>query len=239
MTAHAADPAPEADAPLRLVVFDMDGTLIDSQVFIQAAMARGFAATGLPAPTEAQVLSIVGLSLPEAMRELAPGAAEGEIAALAAAYKSAFVAVRAETGGEAGAPMYPGARAALDRLAARPEVLMGVATGKARRGLDHALKAHDLSSYFLTAHCADDHPSKPHPSMLQACLRDTGAEARHAAMIGDTEFDIAMAKAAGMAAIGVSWGYHPVARLRDAGADLVVDGFEALDAALDAIWARA
>ena len=232
------DPSSQAtDAPLRLAVFDMDGTLIDSQTFIQAAMARGFAETGLRAPNPAQVLSIVGLSLPEAMRVLAPEASEAEIARLAAAYKSAFVAVRAETGGEAGAPMYPGARAALERLGARPELLMGVATGKARRGLDHALQAHALGRWFQTAHCADDHPSKPHPSMLQACLRDTGAEPRHAAMIGDTEFDVLMAKAAGMAAIGVSWGYHPVERLMEAGADLIIDGFEELDGALDQRWA--
>ena len=107
-----------ADAPLKLAVFDMDGTLIDSQTLIQAAMARGFAETGLPAPGEAQVLSIVGLSLPEAMRVLAPGAAAAEIARLVAAYKTAFVALRAQMGGEAGAPMYPGARAALERLKA-------------------------------------------------------------------------------------------------------------------------
>lgn len=221
---------------LRLAVFDMDGTLIDSQGYIQAAMALSFARTGLPAPTEAQVLSIVGLSLPEAMAELSPGAGPAEIEALVDAYKGAFVDLRARTGGEAGARLYPGAQAALERLATRPELLLGIATGKARRGVDHALDAHDWRGFFHTAHCADGHPSKPHPSMLQACMADVGVEPHQAVMIGDTAFDILMAKAAGMAAVGVSWGYHPVERLLDAGADAIIDHFDALDAALDRIW---
>ena len=94
-----------------------------------------------------------------------------------AAYRAAFVAIRAETGGEASSPLYPGAREAVARLAARPETLLGVATGKARRGLSHALAAHDLGGFFQTLQTADDHPSKPHPSMLLRALAETGAEA--------------------------------------------------------------
>lgn len=225
-----------SDAPLRLAVFDMDGTLIDSQQFIKAAMARGFETTGLAAPSPEQVLSIVGLSLPEAMRALAPGASEAEIVALAAAYKEAFVAIRAETGGEAKAPLYPGAAEALARLGARPELLLGVATGKAKRGLDHTIASFGWERLFQTAHCADGHPSKPHPSMLHACMADTGVEAHAAAMIGDTTFDMRMAKAAGMAAVGVAWGYHAVEDLLEAGADVIVEEFAALDAALEEVW---
>ncbi|MGG7564691.1 HAD-IA family hydrolase [Rhodovulum sp. DZ06] len=224
------------DAPLRLAVFDMDGTLIDSQQFIKAAMARGFEMTGLTPPSEADILSIVGLSLPEAMAVLAPGSDAARIDALTAAYKTAFVAIRAETGGEAKAPLYPGAEDALARLSARPELLLGVATGKAKRGLDHTFASFGWGKLFHTAHCADGHPSKPHPSMLHACMSDTGVEARHAAMIGDTSFDMQMAKSAGMAAIGVAWGYHPVAALLEAGADVIIEDFRALDDALDAIW---
>jgi phosphoglycolate phosphatase len=170
------------------------------------------------------------------MRVLVPGAPEDQVAALADAYRGAFVALRARTGAEANAPMYPGARAALDRLAARGDVAMAVATGKARRGLDHALHAHGLTGHFQSLHCADGHPSKPHPSMLHACVADTGVPAHRAVMIGDTEFDIAMGRAAGMGAIAVSWGYHPVERLRAAGADIVIDRFDQLDDALEALW---
>jgi phosphoglycolate phosphatase len=224
---------------LRLAVFDMDGTLIDSKLQILEAMSRGFAATGLPVPTDDAVLSIVGLSLPEAMRVLVPGAPEDQVAALTAAYKNGFVDLRAQSGGEARAPLYPGARAALDRLALRDGLLMGVATGKAQRGLDHAIQAHKLHGLFQTMQTADGHPSKPHPSMLHACMADTGTEPGASIMIGDTEFDIAMGRAAGMATIAVSWGYHPVDRLRQAGADVVIDHFDQLIEALDALWKEA
>jgi phosphoglycolate phosphatase len=224
---------------LRLAVFDMDGTLIDSKLQIIEAMTRGFDAVGQPRVSDAAVLSIVGLSLPEAMRVLVPGAPEDLVAALAAAYKSGFVALRAEKGGEAQAAMYPGARAALDRLATRDALFMGVATGKAKRGLDHAVAAHDLHGLFQTMQTADGHPSKPHPSMLHACMADTGTDARAGVMIGDTEFDIAMGRAAGMGTVAVSWGYHPVDRLLAAGADVVIDHFDQLDDALDALWKEA
>lgn len=223
-------------APLRLAVFDMDGTLIDSQLIILEAMSRGFEAAGLTPPPAEDTLSIVGLSLPQAIARLAPDLPAEEIPRVADLYKQSFVAVRAETGGEAAAPLYPGARAALDRLAARPELLLGVATGKARRGLDHALAAHDLGGYFHTLQTADDHPSKPHPSMLLAALEETGGEPRDAVMIGDTEFDMEMARAAGFAAVAVTWGYHPEDRLRAAGAQAVIHDYAELDAALSEIW---
>lgn len=223
-------------AALKLVVFDMDGTLIDSQVLILEAMRRGFEDAGLAPPSDAEILSIVGLSLPEAVRALRPAMDAEQAPHVAEGYKRNFIRLREEMGGEAAAPMYPGARDALDRLATHDHVLMGVATGKARRGLNHAFRAHDLGRYFLTSQTADEHPSKPHPSMLEAALFETGTEARAGVMIGDTEFDVAMAKSAGMAAIGVAWGYHPVSRLRAAGADVVIETFEALDAALQEIW---
>ncbi len=225
-------------APLRLAVFDMDGTLIDSQAFILEAMERGFRGAGLTPPAPEATLAIVGLSLAEAVRTLSPDLPDPEVARVADLYKASFIALREEKGGEANAPLYPGARDALARLGAREELLLGVASGKARRGLDHALKAHALESLFHTLQCADGHPSKPHPSMLLAALGETGAEAVDAVMIGDTEFDIAMGRAAGMATVGVSWGYHPVERLRAAGADIVIDRYEDLDDALEMLWAR-
>ncbi len=216
----------------RLVVFDMDGTLIDSQHLILAAMRRAFAEVGREAPERTRILSVVGLSLPEALGALAPDLEPAELFALAAHYREGFVAQRAAGGAEAHAPLYPGARAALDRLAGDPATLMGVATGKARPGLDHTYAAHGIGGYFATSQTSDGHPSKPHPSMLLRALQETGCEARHAVMVGDTEFDIVMGRAAGFTTVAVTWGYHPRARLQAAGADAVIDRFEALDAAL-------
>ncbi len=221
----------------RLVVFDMDGTLIDSQRVILAAMAGAFAWAGHPCPSDAAVLAIVGLSLPEAMAALAPHLPEPETLALASHYREAFIARRADGAEDAAAaPLYPGARAALDRLAAKPGLLLGIATGKARPGLDQILALHDLGSYFTTLQTADAHPSKPHPSMLHAALAGTGVEPGRAVMVGDTEFDIVMGRAAGLRTIGVAWGYHPRTRLEAAGADHVIDRFDGLDAALGQLW---
>jgi phosphoglycolate phosphatase len=222
----------------RLVVFDVDGTLIDSQRLILAAMAQAFETAGHPLPDRETLLGVVGLSLPEAMAALAPHLPEHETLGLAEHYRAGFVAQRATGGGYAEAPLYPGAREALRRLAADPLTRLGVATGKARRGLDHVFAAHDLAGFFATAQTSDGHPSKPHPSMLLAALAETGTEAGAAVMIGDTEFDVAMGRAAGFATIGVSWGYHPRARLEAAGADLVIDGFDALDGALERLRGR-
>jgi len=144
------------------------------------------------------------------------------------------MALREETGGEAASPLYPSAREALDRLAAQPATLLGVATGKARRGLDHALASHGLTRLFQTLQTADLHPSKPHPAMLQAALAETGVEPARAAMIGDSTYDMQMARAAGLFAVGVAWGYHDADALRAAGAETILETFEALDAALDA-----
>jgi len=222
------------DAPLRLVIFDVDGTLIDSQRFILGAMRRAFARAGLPAPDDAATLGIVGLSLPQAMDALVPGLAPAERDRLAALYKESFVALRAETGGEAQAPMYPGARAALARLDAAGW-LLSVATGKGRRGLDHVVRAHGLDGLFIGTQTADDAPSKPHPGMVLNCLAAAGVEPAQAVMVGDSTYDMEMARAAGIRAVGVTWGYHPPERLTAAGAERLVERFDTLDPALAAL----
>lgn len=224
---------------LRLAVFDMDGTLMDSQDFIVRAMEGAFAEYRLPLPPRAAILSIVGLSLYEAVARLIPDHPEDLITRVADAYKGCFIAQRAQTGGEASAPLYPGARETLEALAARNDVVLGVATGKARRGLDHACAAHDLDRFFSTRQTADHHPSKPHPSMVLRCLSETGAAATRTVMIGDTTFDIEMGRAAGVRTLGVTWGYHDAADLRAAGADMLVDGFAAVPAALEELWENA
>ena len=217
--------------PLKLVIFDVDGTLIDSQAFILAAMECAFARSGMPAPTPAETLSIVGLSLPQAMMALVPGIGADEIERLVLHYKESFVEIRQETGGEASSPFYPGARDAIERLDHAGWIL-SIATGKARRGLDRMLDGHGLRPFFIGTQTADDAPSKPHPGMVLNCLAATGVDASHTVMVGDTSFDMEMARAAGARAIGVAWGYHPRERLIDGGAEVIVDDYAALDAAL-------
>jgi phosphoglycolate phosphatase len=223
------------NAPLRLVVFDVDGTLIDSQAHILAAVQAAFTDVGLPVPEREAVLEIIGLSLPVAVRRLVPEATDMQLAALTGHYRAAFAERR--TAGES--PLFAGARGALDALAGRGEVLMGIATGKSRRGLDHAIGSHRLGGYFVTKQVADDHPSKPHPSMLHAALRETGAEAGSGVMIGDTTYDMEMARNAGLRGIGVAWGYHAPERLCSAGAERVIETFDDLAAVLDELWETA
>ncbi|MAM26029.1 MAG: HAD family hydrolase [Rhodobacteraceae bacterium] len=221
-------------APLRLVIFDVDGTLVDSQSDIVAAMGHAFAACSLPAPDRAAVLSIVGLSLDRAMAVLAPDVPADLHVTMEAAYKDAYVELRARTGVAESSPLYPGALQALEQLAARDDVLLGVATGKSRRGLDLLIEAHGLGRFFATRQVADFHPSKPHPSMILEAMRETGAAPADTVMVGDTSFDMDMAAAAGVTGIGVSWGYHPVQNLT--AARRIVDGFDTLLPALEETW---
>ncbi len=217
----------------RLVLFDVDGTLIDSQDHIVAAMAAAYGALSLPAPARAQTLSIVGLSLPEAIARLSPELDPDIQAGLVAAYKDSFNTRRADP-----PPLFPGARAALMALAGRDGVILGVATGKSRRGLDKMIEVHGLQGLFATRQVADDHPSKPHPSMVLAALAEAGVRAADAVIVGDTTYDMDMGRAGGIAAIGVGWGYHPAEALHAAGAWAVVDGFPALLPELERFWGR-
>lgn len=216
---------------LRLIVFDVDGTLVDSQLQILDSMSLAFQAAGLPMPSRAEALSVVGLSLPVALARLMPEVPADDLARMLDAYKTGFAANRKT----APSPMYSGARQALEGLARRPEVLLGVATGKSRRGLDRLMDEHDLRRFFITTQVADDHPSKPHPAMLIAALRDSGAAPHGAVMVGDTTFDIEMGRAAGFRTIGVTWGYHDVDALVAAGADCLIADFDALPAALEGL----
>ena len=217
---------------MRLVVFDVDGTLVDSQNHITHAMGFAFDQVGLTPLPKSQVLSIVGLSLPVAVAQLAPDLDAQTQARIVAAYKDSFMRARLDSA----APLYPGAMDCLDRLADRDDLLLAVATGKSRRGLDAMIVAHGLQGRFLSLQTADGHPSKPHPSMLQAALAETGTTADRAVMIGDTSFDMEMAQAAGLAGFGVSWGYHPTDALQDAGAARILDDFTGLTTAIEE-WA--
>jgi phosphoglycolate phosphatase len=199
----------------RLAIFDCDGTLVDSQHNICAAMEACFAAAGLERPARERTRSVVGLSLVEAMRAMLPEADRGTHAALAEGYKDAFHAMRAR--GLAEEPLFDGVAALIDALEA-DGWLLGIATGKSDRGLALCLEGHGLAGRFNTLQTADRHPSKPHPSMIEQAMAEAGASPATTLMIGDTSFDMAMARAAGATAIGALWGYHDAAELTRAGA---------------------
>lgn len=213
---------------VKLVVFDVDGTLVDSQAHIVGAMMRAFETVGLACPSRADILGIVGLSLPQAMVRLEPDTAL--TGPLVDAYRNAF----AGAAEHAASPLYPGARDVLEALAARDDVLMGVATGKSRRGLVRILGEHGLERFFVTTQVADDHPSKPAPSMLLSAMTDAGVQAHDTVIIGDTSFDMEMGRNAGTRRLGVSWGYHPRAAL-DA-AEVIVDAYDGVLPALTRMW---
>ena len=202
----------------RLAIFDCDGTLVNSQANICLAMEECFARAGIPAPPREQTRRVVGLSLVEAMQAMLPDADGTLHRALAEDYKTAFQRLRARRQIEE--PLYDGIPELLDTLEA-DGWLLGVATGKSDRGLGLCLDCHGLGRRFVTLQTADRHPSKPHPSMIEAALADAGADATSSVMIGDTSYDMAMAKAAGVTAIGVAWGYHAPEELIAAGADFV------------------
>ncbi|EFO29215.1 HAD family hydrolase [Roseibium sp. TrichSKD4] len=209
-----------------LVIFDCDGTLIDSQHTILHGLEVGFDAVGLPMPDRQTALSIVGLSLEQAFETLV-GPHNAHLAPeMANAYRQSKIA-RRQSGADQD-PLYPGARECLDRLGQRDDILLGIATGKARRGVDHMIDVHSLQNRFVTIQTADTSPSKPHPDMIHRALSETEADAARTVMIGDTTFDIEMALAAGTQAIGVSWGYHEADALKRAGAFNVINHFDEL-----------
>ena len=213
----------ESGIMVSLILFDCDGTLVDSQFVIIETMHRTFRAKNLPPPTPEQVRSIVGLSLEVAMGVLAPDLDASDHHHLAEIYKENFAVLRlAEDFSE---PLFEGAPETLEKLKASG-ALLGVATGKSLRGLKMVLQHHGLHDRFVTLQTADFHPSKPHPSMVETALKETGASPEATLMVGDTTFDMEMAVAAGVRPIGVSWGYHPVSALTDAGAEIVLDRFE-------------
>ncbi len=211
---------------MRLIIFDCDGTLVDSQHMIVEAMGAAFSANGLPVPERAAVLRHVGLSVVDAM-EMMTGLKGSETAVrLAADYRTSFAALRREA--RIADPMFPGAREALKTLAAESDTLLGIATGKSRRGMAALLEREGLEGVFATIQTADDAPSKPHPAMILQAIDAVGAAPAETVMVGDTSFDMLMATAADVAAIGVGWGYHDAEELAEAGASAVARDFPEL-----------
>ena len=210
----------------RLAVFDCDGTLVDGQAAVCETMERAFAAIGSPPPERNAIRRTVGLSLPLAVRQLMMDGREVDRLQVVEAYKRLFRETRLS--GALHEPLYDGMADLLARLD-EDGWLLGVATGKSDRGLHSCLETHGIKQRFVTLHGADRYPSKPHPAMLEAALDEAGVVADEAVMIGDTSFDIEMAGAAGVRAIGVAWGYHDPAELMAAGAQSVASTMEELE----------
>lgn len=221
---------------MRLVVFDMDGTLIDTAGLIAETMAQTFSIVGLVPPGDRAARSVIGLSLPVAMHRLTGNDDELLIEKLVSTYRETYR--EAIAGGVDREPLYPGARDALDRLRNQDETLLGVATGKALHGVRRILDLHALSGHFATLQTPDHNPSKPHPGMLISAMRETGVGPQRTVMIGDTTYDVQLGRAAGVATIGVAWGYHSPADLRDAGADVVIEDFDGMGAAIDGLVSK-
>lgn len=212
----------------RLAIFDCDGTLADSGRSIVDAVQAAFKEHGLGLPSAARVSAGIGLSLDAFLAHVAPGLDPDRGSLVVASYRSHFSRLRAERGTD---PLFDGMSALLDELRAEG-VLLGVATGKSRRGLLNFLDAHALRDAFATLQTADDAPSKPHPAMIERALDETGTSAADAVMIGDTTFDVGAAVNAKVRAIGVTWGHHDATALERAGATAVVDDLASLRARL-------
>jgi phosphoglycolate phosphatase len=213
----------------RMAVFDCDGTLVDSQHVIVACMHKAFAGEGLAAPTPAAVRQIIGLPLAECLARLAPDEEAARQDRLVEAYKDAFFAIRQQP--EHCEPLFDGALAALDAVEAEGW-LLGIATGKSKRGLLAVLEQHDLVRRFVTLQTGDMGPGKPNPAMLERAMDETGVAREDMVMIGDTTFDILMARNARVHAVGVAWGYHAVEELEAAGAHTLVTAYADLPAAV-------
>lgn len=185
-----------------LIVFDWDGTLLDSAGAIVHAIQSACHDLGLPAPDDARARHVIGLGLADALRHAVPELTVERYPQMAERYRTHYLA------GDERLNLFPGVSDMLDRLRAAGHTL-AIATGKSRHGLDRALDHSGLRPYFLGTRCADECRSKPHPQMLEELLAEFGATPASTLMIGDTSHDLQMALNAGIDALGVTYGAHP------------------------------
>lgn len=210
----------------KLVIFDCDGTLVDSQHMIIDAMQATLLSAGLPMESDGRIRSTVGLSVREAIAMLRPDADDKALENMANIFKREFYRLRVEETPKPD-PLYAGTVEILEHLR-EAGFILGVATGNSRRGLDRVIHEHNLGGFFVTLQTADGHPSKPHPSMIQTAAADVGVDPSACIMVGDTSYDMRMARSAGSLAVGVKWGYHSVEELSEGGAHHLLDAFNEL-----------
>ncbi|MAW85751.1 MAG: HAD family hydrolase [Phyllobacteriaceae bacterium] len=206
---------------MKLVLFDCDGTLVDSAGLIHGCMERTFAEADLAPPAPEATRGVIGLSLDLAIARLLAREVDEAIGGLVQRYKHHFVAMRAEQ--DLRENLYDGIADLIAGLAARDDILIGMVTGKSRRGVTAVFETHGFGSHFLTVRTADDCPSKPHPAMVQECCAETGIDPADTLVVGDAIYDMQMACAASAGAIGVAWGYSTPDALRQHGARDVLD----------------
>jgi len=206
---------------MKLVLFDCDGTLVDSAGVIHRCMAKTFAEAGLAELREAETRSIIGLSLDNAIAKLLKCEIDASVQALSARYKDHFIALRDEP--DFAEPVFPGIPDLIADLGRRDDIIIGMVTGKSRRGVRRVLEMHGLSEHFFVVRSADDCPSKPHPAMVLEACAEAGFDPADTLVVGDAIYDMEMARAAGAMAVGVSWGYHAPEALRASGADHVLN----------------
>jgi len=192
----------------RLLIFDWDGTLMDSQARIVACLRAAIRETGLPARDEAALRNIIGLGLREALMSLYPEADQADWDARVHHYRRHFLELD-----DTPSRLFEGAKSLIRRLHGQGHFL-AIATGKGRQGLDRVLAETGLAPYFHATRCADESFSKPHPAMLLEILDMTGMAPDQALMIGDTEYDLQMARNAGVPSLGVTYGVHDRQRLQ-------------------------
>jgi len=210
---------------IRLCALDLDGTLVDSQHHIVAAMTRAFEAQSLTVPEAKRIREVVGLPLDHAIRRLAPDVVGLAVERIGQTYRDAYFEMKAAQG-EA-EPLMAGTLAALDALEA-DGWLLAIVTGKGRRGLHEVLEAHGLKPRFVSLKSADDGPGKPDPTLLLDAMDEAGTGPDTTVMVGDTVFDLRMANQARATGIGVSWGYHDLAMLETERPAAILDRFEDL-----------
>lgn len=214
---------------MRLVIFDLDGTLIDSVALIVETVTKAFTEVNEPVPDERAIRAISGITATEAMGILVPGASPERIATIMESYRAHY----RSNAGVAREPMFKGALEALDRLQADPATILAVATGKGYNGAVTLLERHGIIGRFNSIQTPDNNRGKPDPQMIHTAMARAGASQAQAVMIGDTVHDMRMARAARVGAVGVTWGYHEKAELLAEGADIVIDDFADLDGAID------
>jgi phosphoglycolate phosphatase len=205
-----------------LIIFDWDGTLCDSTGTIVAAMWEAARRGNVPLPADSAVLDVIGLSLPKSVEKLFPGLSIEERDGIRLRYSEIYRELDRSP-----APLFPGARNMLENLRGAGHHL-AVATGKSRQGLDRVLRGLDVEHYFHGSRCADESQSKPHPQMLRELLEEFDYEPAESLMIGDSEFDLEMARAAGIDRVGVSYGVHSAERLQRWSPLAVVDSLPEL-----------
>jgi phosphoglycolate phosphatase len=218
---------------LKLAVFDLDGTLIDSASSIVTGVLACWAACGFPDPDPVDVRRVIGLPWEESIFTLLPaGAGEPELAMIRNYHDEVARGVRQRPARSE--ELFPGAVNLLDTLE-ESGYLLAIITSRASRRLEEILEVQDLSKRFISLKTTDQGPGKPSPELMFQTLSETGAGAKDAVMVGDTTFDILMARNAGTASVGVSWGVHEVDELHQAGADRVVTAFDEIPAVVDGL----